>query len=203
LAAQHTIGGRILALRNDRGVQQQELAAALDISTSALRNIEHGDTLPRLSTLEVLSDYFNVSIDYLVRGVASGGNILSFYRDTGLNDLSLMFLTREIERGRECGGLNEYIAALNGLITNGLPNLVWGLKLLNEELVRLEAEIQKTQAETPRPDGIAEGSPEELLFDAQLSNQLEPLRERRDLLKLRYLRWVEKVFDNQSVKENE
>jgi hypothetical protein len=30
----------------------------------------------------------------------------------------------------------------------------------------------------------------------QLSNELEPLRERRDLLKLRYLRVVERVFDN-------
>lgn len=200
---QHTIGGRIKGLRSDRGVQQQELAAALEISTSALRNIEHGDTLPRISTLELLSDYFNVSMDYLVRGVASGGNILSVYRDTGLNDLSLMFLTVEMERGRECGGVSEYTAALNSLMTGGLPNLAWGLKLLNEELTRLDAEIQKILDENPRPDGLEDASPQGMLFNGQLSSQLEPLRERRDLLKLRYLRWVEKVFDNLIVKESD
>ena len=187
MITEHTIAGRILALRDSRGVQQQELAAALKISPSALRNLEHGDTLPRLSTLELLSDFFNVSIDYLVRGVQSDGDNLDMYRATGLNDTALAFLGEEIDRGKECGGLDGYIAALNAIMTGGFAGLVWGLKGLNAELAAIDAEIKKVLDESPKPENIVE--------EMQLSNKLEPLRERRDLLKLRYLRRVEKAFD--------
>ena len=188
MITEHTIGGRIVALRDSHGVQQQELAAALKISPSALRNLEHGDTLPRLSTLELLSDFFKISIDYLVRGVTSDGDNLDMYRVTGLNDMALAFLGEQINVGENCGGKNEYITALNAIITGGFPRLVWGLKVLNAELAVIDAEIKKVLDESPKPGNIVE--------EMQLSNNLEPLRERRDLLKLRFLRSVEKAFDN-------
>lgn len=193
MITEHTISGRILALRDSKGVQQQELAAALKISPSALRNLEHGDTMPRLSTLELLSDFFNVSIDYLVRGVTSDGDNLNIYRTTGLNDTALAFLGEQIDIGDNCGGKNEYITALNAIVTGGLPNLAWGLKALNSELASIDADLKKVLEESPKPESLIE--------EMQLSNKLEPLRERRDLLKLRFLRSVEHVFDNLIIKE--
>ncbi len=188
MIANHTIGGRIYSLRSERDVTQLELSAALSISTSALRNIEYGHTAPRLETLEKLSDFFKVSMDYIVRGVQSDGDNLDMYRATGLNDTALAFLGEEIDRGKECGGLNEYITALNALVSGGLLNLVWGITALNTELKDIDAQIKKVLDENPKPENIVE--------EMQLSNKLEPLHERRDLLKLRYLRIVEKVFDN-------
>jgi transcriptional regulator with XRE-family HTH domain len=187
-ASAHTVGGRILALRSDRDVSQLELAAALKISTSALRNLEYGYALPRLATLEQLSDFFNVSIDYLVRGVSSGneGN-LDVFRDTGLTDISMAFLKEQIDLGKNCGGLNEYITTLNALVSNGLLTLVWTLNRLNRELDEVDAEIEQAGGSAPEPEDIVKAM--------ELSAKLEPLKERRDLLKLRYLRSVEKVFD--------
>jgi len=187
MVAAHTIGGRIQALREERDVTQLEVSAAMNISTSALRNIEYGHTAPRLESLEKLSDFFGVSMDYLVRGVTSDGDNLDIYRETGLNDMSLAFLGKEIDRGKECGGLNEYISMLNALITGGLLNQVWGLTVLNRELTELDGQIKKVLAEKPKPNNIVD--------EMTLTQKLEPLRERRDLLKLRYLRSVERVFD--------
>jgi hypothetical protein len=46
--------------------------------------------------------------------------------------------------------------------------------------------------ETPRPENI--------LAEMQLDNATAPLRERRDLLKLRYLRQVERIYERLIVK---
>jgi len=188
LIANHTIGGRIYGLRSSRDVTQLELSAALNISTSALRNIEYGNTAPRLETLEKLSDFFKVSMDYIVRGVQSDGDNLDMYRATGLNDTALAFLGEEIDRGKECGGLNEYITTLNALVSGGLLPLVWKLNELNNELAGIDGEMACVLCNTPKPQNIVE--------EMQLSKELEPLQERRDLLKLRYLRHVERVFNN-------
>jgi transcriptional regulator with XRE-family HTH domain len=191
---EHTIAGRIKRLRAENDVQQQELAAALNISPSALRNLEHGDAQPRLSTLELLSDFFKVSIDWLVRGIAptqdsgDGLDTLTLYRKTGFNDTALAFLGEKMERGQECGGQTEYVTTLNALISGGLLPLVWGLNALNKELADIDGQIKKVLGEHPKPKDIVE--------EMTLSNALAPLQERRDLLKLRYLRAVERVFDN-------
>lgn len=195
-ALKHTIGGRILALRDANNVSQLDLAKALKISTSALRNLEHGDAMPRLSTLELLSDYFNVSIDYLVRGVTpnANGNNLDTFRETGLNDLSLDFLSEQIDLGKNCGGLNEYITTLNALMSGGLLTLVWTLNRLNRDLEEIEKEIKKASGKMPKPN--------DMVSIMQLSEKLEPLQERRDLLKLRFMRQVERVFNGLIINEN-
>ena len=185
----HTVGGRILALRDDRDVSQLELAKAVEISTSALRNIEQGKALPRLATLEMLSNYFNVSMDYLVRGVETRNDNYSnmdIYNATGLNDMSIAFMQEQIDLGANVGGLNEYIATLNALMTEGFLPLVWTLNKLNRELAEIEAEIKKALE--------GEKEPENLVEKMLLNNKLEPLHERRDLLKSRYMRQVNNVF---------
>ena len=188
LIAEHRIGGRIAGLRASMNVTQLELAKAAGVSTAALRNIEYDYTAPRLETLIKLSDFFKVSIDYLVHGVESDGDNLATYRETGLNDTALAFLGEQIDLGKNCGGLNEYIATLNAIVAEGLPKMVWGLMNLNAELKDINAQIRKVMEDTPTPGDIVD--------EMRLSNLLEPLRERRDLLKLRFLRSVEKAFDN-------
>ena len=205
MITEHTIGGRILYLRDSQGVQQQELAAALGISSSALRNLEHGDTLPRLSTLELLSDFFKVSIDYLVRGIAptqdsgDGVDTQTLYRATGLNDDALMYLREQIDIGDNCGGKNGYIAALNAVMTGGFPRVVWGLKVLNDELAAVNADIKKVLDKTPKlkeRGDIKKFTMNDIVDNSDKLRTLDKLEERRDLLIMRYLRSVENVFNN-------
>lgn len=59
--------GEILAeLRRDNNLTQKELANLLNISGSSISAYERGTRLPDISVLELFSDFFNVSTDYLI-----------------------------------------------------------------------------------------------------------------------------------------
>jgi transcriptional regulator with XRE-family HTH domain len=54
-------------LRNRKKLTQEQLAVALDIKRSTLNNYENGISGPSVQSLIVLSDYFHVAIDTLLR----------------------------------------------------------------------------------------------------------------------------------------
>lgn len=60
------IGNRLVELRKEKGLTQEELAKALNISRSALSLYEIGKRDPDTETLKKIAEYFNVSIDYLL-----------------------------------------------------------------------------------------------------------------------------------------
>lgn len=55
-------------IRKKRGLSQQKVAMDMNINREALSYYENGKRSPDISMLIALSDYFNVSIDYLIRG---------------------------------------------------------------------------------------------------------------------------------------
>lgn len=57
---------RLKELRVKNGLQQKEIAAALNISKQAYSNYELGQREPSIDMLCSLADYFNVSVDYLL-----------------------------------------------------------------------------------------------------------------------------------------
>ena len=55
-------------LRKDNKMSQQELADVLNITREALSHYETGRREPNLRIMMKMSEYFGVSIDYLVTG---------------------------------------------------------------------------------------------------------------------------------------
>ena len=53
-------------LRNERNMSQQDLADVLKISKSAINMYERGERQPNFETLEIIADFFNVDIDFLL-----------------------------------------------------------------------------------------------------------------------------------------
>lgn len=54
-------------LLNEHGVSESEVAQSLNIPVMTIRRIASGETTdPRISTLKLIADYFNVSIDSLI-----------------------------------------------------------------------------------------------------------------------------------------
>ena len=53
-------------LRQARGLTQEELAKQLRVSRSRIGMYETGERQPDFDTLEMIADYFNVDIDYLL-----------------------------------------------------------------------------------------------------------------------------------------
>ncbi len=61
------------AIRKKKKYSQLKVAMDLNISREALSYYENGKRSPDIGMLRLLSDYFNVSIDYLINGKEFGG----------------------------------------------------------------------------------------------------------------------------------
>lgn len=57
---------RLKNLRKEKQLTQRELAAILNYGSSAISNYESGKNQPSISDLKIISQYFNVSLDYLL-----------------------------------------------------------------------------------------------------------------------------------------
>ena len=57
---------RLRTLRNNKGLSQADFAKQIKISKSSVNMYERGEREPSLTTLEVIADYFNVDMDYLL-----------------------------------------------------------------------------------------------------------------------------------------
>ena len=55
-------------IRKQKKYTQLKVAMELNISREALSHYENGKRSPDIQTLRILSDYFDVSIDFLVNG---------------------------------------------------------------------------------------------------------------------------------------
>lgn len=64
-----TFGERLYELRKDKNISQEELADLLDVSRQSISKWENDKAYPEMTRLLFMSDFFNVSLDYLMRGV--------------------------------------------------------------------------------------------------------------------------------------
>lgn len=56
---------RFKALRLEKELTQDEIAAKFDLTKTAVSSYERGKNKPRFEMLDTLADFFDVSIDYL------------------------------------------------------------------------------------------------------------------------------------------
>ena len=62
----HAFKSRLKALRTSKGMTQDDLSEKLKISRSTIGMYERGNRQPDFDTLELIADFFNVDIDYLL-----------------------------------------------------------------------------------------------------------------------------------------
>ena len=62
------ISKNIAGLRKKAGITQEQLAAALNVSSQAVSKWETNTCQPDTLTLPLIANYFNVSVDYLFYG---------------------------------------------------------------------------------------------------------------------------------------
>ena len=61
-----TIGANIKRLRREKGITQEQLAEAMNVSCAAVSKWERGETFPDVTLLQPLAFYFGVSLDSLM-----------------------------------------------------------------------------------------------------------------------------------------
>ena len=57
----------MIALRNEKNISQEKVAEAIGVSRQSVAKWECGDSLPEIEKLSLLSRYFGVTVDSLVR----------------------------------------------------------------------------------------------------------------------------------------
>lgn len=92
----NNIGERLSELRMSRKESQSQVAELTGINVKTYRSIEQGRTFGRIDTLTLLSEYFNVSLDYLVCGRLNIENEI-FFRISGLSDENKKKIYRILE----------------------------------------------------------------------------------------------------------
>lgn len=66
-----SVGERLLQLRNKKGMTQEDLAEYLNVSRQSVSKWELNKTLPDVEKLMQLSELYEVTLDYLVKGIES------------------------------------------------------------------------------------------------------------------------------------
>ena len=77
----------IKRLRQDKGINQEQLAGQLHVTRQAVSNWETGKTQPDIETLTKIAEYFGVSVEYLIYGkepaAVSGEEVRRWVWDRG------------------------------------------------------------------------------------------------------------------------
>ena len=60
---------RILYLRKSKGISQEELADKVGVSRQAVSKWESEQSMPDVEKIIIMSDYFNVTTDYILKGI--------------------------------------------------------------------------------------------------------------------------------------
>ncbi len=60
---------RLYQLRKSKGISQEELANVVGVSRQAVQKWESGASRPDMDNLTAIAEFFQVSLDYLIRGV--------------------------------------------------------------------------------------------------------------------------------------
>lgn len=63
------IADRILCLRKEKGISQEELADIVGVSRQAVSKWESNQSVPDIERVIKMSEYFGVTTDYILRGV--------------------------------------------------------------------------------------------------------------------------------------
>lgn len=63
------IADRIQTLRKSKGISQEELADKIGVSRQAVSKWESEQSFPDIEKIILLSEYFNVTTDYLLKGI--------------------------------------------------------------------------------------------------------------------------------------
>lgn len=68
------IGDRIQRLRKAKGISQEELADKIGVSRQAVSKWESEQSIPDIDRVIIISEYFDVTTDYLLKGIENETN---------------------------------------------------------------------------------------------------------------------------------
>ena len=121
-----SFGENLLGLRKEKNISQSELGGKLNVSRQTVSKWELDETTPEMEKLILMSDFFNVSIDELVKGknpeIKIENNTIKIKHTNTIRDISFLGL-KIIGIAIGVLLLVDIIVMIIFFITNGFPSL--------------------------------------------------------------------------------
>lgn len=86
---------KLLSLRKAKGLSQEELGMELQVSRQTISKWEAGQSYPDFQRLVILSDYFDLTLDELVKGVD-----VQDVREKNMTDERVTSIYLDVENGK-------------------------------------------------------------------------------------------------------
>ena len=90
---------KLIKLRKERGLSQEELGAAVGVSRQTISKWQLAQSYPDFQKLVLLSDYFKISLDTLVKDID-----VEDVRDKNLNEKQLSMIYKDITTAKKTVG---------------------------------------------------------------------------------------------------
>ena len=90
---------KLIKLRKERGLSQEELGAAVGVSRQTISKWELAQSYPDFQKLVLLSDYFKISLDTLVKDID-----VEDVREKNLNEKQLSMIYKDITTAKKTVG---------------------------------------------------------------------------------------------------
>ena len=90
---------KLIKLRKERGLSLEELGAAVGVSRQTISKWELAQSYPDFQKLVLLSDYFKISLDTLVKDID-----VEDVRDKNLNEKQLSMIYKDITTAKKTVG---------------------------------------------------------------------------------------------------
>ncbi|WP_270627980.1 helix-turn-helix domain-containing protein [Mediterraneibacter gnavus] len=86
---------KLLEIRKKQGLSQEELGMELQVSRQTISKWESGQSYPDFQWLVMLSDYFNMTLDELVKGID-----VQDVREKNMTDEKVASIYMDVESGK-------------------------------------------------------------------------------------------------------
>ena len=86
---------KLLEIRKKQGLSQEELGMELQVSRQTISKWESGQSYPDFQRLVMLSDYFNMTLDELVKGIG-----VQDVREKNMTDEKVASIYMDVESGK-------------------------------------------------------------------------------------------------------
>ena len=102
---------RLIDLRRKRGLSQEQLGYELGVSRQTVSKWELGQSYPDFQRLVLLSDYYEMSLDELVKGVDVGD-----VRSLNESEKQISSIYSDLERGKEAARRVWLLLLISGCV---------------------------------------------------------------------------------------
>lgn len=122
---------KLLAIRKKQGLSQEELGMEIQVSRQTISKWESGQSYPDFQRLVLLSDYFNMTLDELVKDID-----VQDVREKNLTDEKVSSIFSDVEKGKDLlqkcwkilcwiGIFMPILVILAFILNLVFPNLEW------------------------------------------------------------------------------